>query len=445
MSRNRTYLPLVVGLLALLMGAPAVAQDLRDLQLFAPADVTPYGNGPQAPQGFFFQYDYLRWAISSPDVTSVGHPGLTRTVFHTRSDVEIQSNSVDTGDLSAEYVNGERFEFGHIVGHWGWTASIFNLHNQSQRFWDSNVDIVFDDIAFGPGGFSYLEGWVADMIGYDGDPQYVFSATPVDLPVTFDALMVTNKTKLWNAELMGIYRLHATHHGGNIEIFGGVRYLQIDDQFNVDARGEDTEEPADIPANSRFEYDLGEDGTGELETPIATGNVFADSYWNTRVMNRIVGPQVGARWSRIFGRWTLSTEGRFFAGFNSQSIRQSGVIGTSLDAGVPFFQDATATPPPTAEQYPYVPLLRQPLGFNHSAHLNEFSPGAELRAELKFQLTRAVFVKAGWTGTWMAGIARASNIVDYTISERSILGIDAGANREDLFVQGVNIGVTVNR
>ena len=78
----------------------------------------------------------------------------------------------------------------------------------------------------------------------------------------------------------------------------------------------------------------------------------------------------------------------------------------------------------------------------------ELSPAFELRVEAKYQITRAIEFKAGWTGFWMDGIARANSMIDYktgTVERRRTLGIDMSGNRQSLFVNGLNIGFTVNR
>ena len=47
MLLNRTFSYMAVGLLILLMGASALGQGLEGMQLFAPAEVSSYGKGPQ--------------------------------------------------------------------------------------------------------------------------------------------------------------------------------------------------------------------------------------------------------------------------------------------------------------------------------------------------------------------------------------------------------------
>ena len=156
--------------------------------------------------------------------------------------------------------------------------------------------------------------------------------------------------------------------------------------------------------------------------------ILADSYWNSNVDNNIVGPQVGARIFKTWGRWTLSTEGRFFAGFNAQNLRQDGLLGSKLGQ--------------TANTGTGFPLVMAPTTFSHYDNKSEFSPGAELRVEACVQLTRSVVLKAGWTGLWMDRIARASNIIDYQVPT---MGINTSFKQQDIWLNGLNLGIIFNR
>ena len=221
--------------------------------------------------------------------------------------------------------------------------------------------------------------------------------------------------------------------------------MQFDDQFDVDARGID-----------RFTYLDGEGGTpagddddddddaggGTTQGTIVTGprSILGDSDWHSKAHNRIVGPQIGARWFKKKNRWTLSAEGRFFAGYNQQTIRQHGMLGSQLDDGTPYSFEAGTVP-----GLPYIPLYMDPVSFEHREFKGEWSPAAELRLQATYQITRAFSVRAGWTGFWMDGIARGSNMIDYTLQETRIMGINMDNNRQEIFTHGLNVGVEFNR
>ena len=443
MLLNRTRICLAVGALVLTIGSRALAQDLQTMELFGPAEVSSYGSGIQPKEGYFFRFDALHWSISRPGIVEIGFPGLTRQVFHNPSTEEIQYNSHDTGPIGSDFTSGTRIEFGRASGRHGWFISTTRLNSQTQHYEASDVDIVFQDIAFGSEGHQHLEGWSADMIGDMGGSAIYIDFQILDLPINFDDMRVENRMETWGVEVMCLHRMRPTHFGGFIELFAGVRYLEVDESFSVDARGEDDQvNNTTVEANSRFVFDQ----DGEIIFP---GTVLADSRWIAEADNRVIGPQVGARWSRKTDRWTLSAEGRFMAGFNNQRVHTEGVLGSELDAANPFTWSVTPPANPGdpvvgAFQYPFVPLLTEPYNFNHTRHLPEFSPAVELRLEANYQLTRAVTFKAGWTGFWMSNVARASDIIDYTISEASVMGIDASSNDQDILIHGLNIGLDVN-
>ncbi len=131
-------------------------------------------------------------------------------------------------------------------------------------------------------------------------------------------------------------------------------------------------------------------------------DLFVVPLWINKAENRIVGAQLGIRWFRKRGHWALSAEGRLLAGYNGQSIHQEG------------------------------------LSFN-SAYLPEWSPVGELRASVRLHLSRAISFRVGWTGIYMDGIARASSMINYSNN-----GIITNRNREEVFVQGLSIGLDMN-
>lgn len=457
MSLKRTNSMLAAGVLALLLGASALGQGLREMDLFAPAEINPYGGGPKPKQGYFFVFDGLNWYIRQPDRTPIGFPG-SRLVFFDPFTSAVQTNDMDTGPLAAEDTEGTRIEFGRVRGRHGWLLSTFHLNDQAQQFSNVDVDMVFQDVpdAF---GFPHLEGEVGLMEGYLDDAALYTFITVVDLPITFDEVSVDNRAETWGVELMYLCRLCQTHRDGFVELFAGVRYLEFDETFTVEARGIERlnadGDPVDGISNFRFDFDTGPDAdpTATDWSPVAPGVVLADSHWLTEAENHIIGPQLGGRWFTKRGRWTLSAEGRFFAGWNLQNIRNHGVLGSHLDDPQPWNWEVEETevgdPPVTITTgggMPlYVPFHRNPYKFDHTEFIDEWSPAGELRVELLFQLTRAVSLKAGWTGLWVGGIARASAMPDYTISDQSVMGINRGNNDQTLFINGLNVGVTVNR
>ncbi|MBC7337975.1 MAG: hypothetical protein H5U01_17120 [Clostridia bacterium] len=65
-----------------------------------------------------------------------------------------------------------------------------------------------------------------------------------------------------------------------------------------------------------------------------------------------------------------------------------------------------------------------------------------MRATIKYQVTSKINLSVGWTGLWMDGIARASNMILYRVPD---MGITMEHNTQDLFINGVTAGVEFNR
>lgn len=458
MLSNRTRSSLLVGLLVLWAVLPALGEDFREVQLWAPAEVGPYGSGPQPAEGFFFNFDQVYWNISRPATQTIGQPAVagepvpSRQVwFGTDSDVAnqyVQTNSHDTSMLRSSDLSGsQRFDVGRVIDRWGWFVSTYNLHAQNQTVEMNNVSVVFEDPPYGAANRRFLQGYYIDFVSLD--PEFWIRSGLLDLPVIFDTMTVTNRTEHWNVELNMLYRTRQLHRGGFLEFFAGARYLEFSDQFKVEGFGQkfELDEDSDIPqtdaeasrgrvAGNAAPWFLDIDDWASVEPYNSKGvlnlSALGDSIWDTQAENNVIGPQIGVRWFRQHGRWRLSGEGRFFAGINNQSITQTGVLGSDLDPNL----GVTG-----------LPYAVSPQTFHHRASTVEFSPAFEIRFNTHYQFTRAISLKAGWTGFWIDSIARPSGMVNYLVnaSNAPSMGIDMTNNRQSVFVHGFNIGVEVNR
>ena len=428
---NPTRSPLLVGLLILGAALPALADDFRDLQLWAPAEVSPYGRGPQPGEGFFFVFDQLYWRIQRPSTQPIGQPGESREVWF-GPDIDpgnafTLTNTHDTSLLRSTPLSGsQRFDVGRVIGRWGWFLSTYNLRPQHQELFMSDVHVVFEDPEYGPIGRRFLQGRFLIEGDPDADPPIPDMETALlDLPVIFDEMRVVNRVEHWSVELNMLHRTRQLHHGGFLEFFGGARYLEFNDRFTAT-----TFPPPDVPVPDPDPDNDNDNGNGN-----GNGNptgVLDHSFWDTRAENNVIGPQIGMRWFRQHGRLRVSAEGRFLAGLNHQNVTQSGILGSELNPttvtfGQPFAVDSQ--------------------GFRHREHSVIFSPAVEVRANAHFQFTRAVSFKAGWTGFWVDSIARGSAVTRYRVNdlEGAAMGIDMGRNRQHAFAHGLNIGVEVNR
>ncbi len=397
MSLNRKKTLLAAWGLLFLFAVPALGQGLADMQPFAPADMSTYGGGYRPNEGFFFSFDVLAWSIRSPKEAVIGFPDATRSVVLTATPAGgpvpppdernrfLQRNTHDTGALKSEFTWGQRYDIGYVHDHCGWLFSGFSLNDLNQKIYGSDVHVVFDDPPFGAIPKQHLQGFI--------DPDL----TETDnLPVIFDTVEMQYATETWGVELNYLYRAHPFGRGGILELYFGARYFEFDEEFFVSARG------------------------GTLD----------DSFWENVAENHIVGPQLGGRWFRKCGRWTASTEGRFFAGFNRQNIHLRGQLGSHLRTTDPL-------DPPLELEINQMP----PTSFNDTEYVDEWSPGVELRVDFKYQLTRSINARVGWTGFWIDGIARPANLINYEVPAMSI---ELADNRQWLFVHGVTFGMEVN-
>jgi hypothetical protein len=84
----------------------------------------------------------------------------------------------------------------------------------------------------------------------------------------------------------------------------------------------------------------------------------------------------------------------------------------------------------------------QPTSFNATRNHTEFNPVYEFRAKLNYQVFERLSLSAGWTGTYIDGVARASGMTDYFLPA---FRINEGRNREGVFLNGLTLGVEFNR
>lgn len=434
-----------------------------------------------------------------------------------------QRNSNDTGWIRAALSGGGRFDFGFVEDGHGWLISAFNPISNVQEFTAYDAGVVFNEPtvrvygAFAgatavPNGVSannpnfidlpILYGFV-DRIGgitgagtrqwtpdgfaddlngnnlygpdgrdrgttnaqgvpqagqpLDGRPDsegnadviapapqpgapvnnanaVVTTREPIDygdavpLPVIFTELYMRQRTTSGSIEANYLRRIDRyTPRGLTIDMLGGVRFLDLSDQFTV--RG--------------------------------TGGILADSYWDTRAANRLVGPQLGVRVIRRRNRWSWTAEGRGVAAADFQTVRQDGEIGSLLTqvptvtvnatnvggiaAGAQAQNAANASSgreSGVATRRLNQPLNLNPTAFNSSANMVTFSPVAEVRVSLSYQLFSSVFLNGGYTAIYADNLARSANMVDYTLPRMGILSAN---NRQPIFLSGINLGIQINR
>ncbi|MGA2031654.1 MAG: BBP7 family outer membrane beta-barrel protein [Thermoguttaceae bacterium] len=416
MAWNRIRSGLTFLVLIMLPGFSAYAQDLRALQLFEDADMRPYGNWAQPKEGFYASFDGLFWYMNAPDKQTVGFGNTSRLVMagtgnlafgtpaaslivtSTATDQYVETSTFDTGDFRDKWKAGDRIELGYTGEHDGFLISTFELNTFTLHSGAANVPVVFQDPPFGATNRHLLE----NVFGLDVNGNPIWG----NVPVVYDTLRVTNMTKPTGVEAMYTYRDHQLHRGGQLQWMIGARYLEIKDEYLVDG----------------------------------IGGGLGDTHIDSLAKNEIFGPQVGVRFYQPFGRFAISSEGRFAATVNSEQIRVTSVMGTNLSepANPLLFTDPNTLLPIL------LPRLMGPTSGETSAHYYFFTPLVEFRVEGHVQVTQSISAKVGWNAVWMDNIARGSGVLDYSVPQVGITTASHG-NRQDLFMQGLSLGVELNR
>ncbi|HVX61003.1 MAG TPA: BBP7 family outer membrane beta-barrel protein [Pirellulales bacterium] len=500
MSINRMKLWLALGL-QLLVTSTAAAQELqedewlpgiRDTKLFAPADLSYYGNGPRRNKGWFFTIEGLQWATSAPERTSIGNPDYHPLTYDGQG-YAIQQNTMDTGFIIPYMRQGERLQLGFVDEDGkGWLVGTTVLHSATSHGYASNAGVSF----YAPfvNGVNALEGFVQEPLvvptnqpdGFIGGGQggniaivnadinhnNVFGATGQDigtpnatpppdfvpppdgfpdilaatdygdlvqLPVIFPHLETKYTSRLWGIEVMRTWQLAKGKHGGAWDFMAGVRYLRFRDNFYFSGTGP-SQTVTLVPVN-------GSSSSSNTTSPgtVMVG-VLSDTAFTQTGDNNLVGPQIGLRNLIGKGRFSLATEARFMASANFQNIRQNGWVASRANMGriIPTFpliyQDNNVNYGTIVPQIS-TPNL-SPQGVNHTHHSTQFSPVGELRLNAQYQIYRSLSVSVGWTGLVMGGMARSTNMVNYALPN---LGILNTGNRQVVFVNGVTFGVNFNR
>src|SRR3569623_507587 len=345
MSINRMKLWLALGL-QLLVTSMAAAQelkedewlpDIRDTKLFAPADLSYYGNGPRRPRGWFFTIEGLQLATSAPERTTVGNPD-----FHPlTSDGEgfaIQQNTVDTGFIIPHMRQGERLQLGYVDDEGkGLLIGTMVLHTASSDGTTTNAGMSFS--APFVNGVSPLEGFVQQILpipanqpgltgntsgcaSVDADingngifgssgqdigtpnasPPPLFVPPPdgfpdiphatdfgdlVSLPIVFPVLQTKYSVRTWGVEVMRTWQLGKGRIGGAWDVMAGVRYLRFRDSFYFSGTGQHIV-------------------VALVPPPPAMGDVYTGILSDTAITqtadNNLVGPQIGLRYVKAHGR-----------------------------------------------------------------------------------------------------------------------------------------------
>ena len=173
-----------------------------------------------------------------------------------------------------------------------------------------------------------------------------------EFDVFFDEVTVRNRVELDGIELMLTHEMKMGHRleqgrRDHLQFRYGVNFLRLRDEFTFQG----------------------------------LGSILGRTTANHEVDNQIVGPQVGLRWTRDRGKWDFTLDGRVTFGYNIADLTQNDIFGEELIPGA---------------------LNRPALGRTtttvDSRRFDGFSPLGELRAEFRYKITKALAIKAGYTG-----------------------------------------------
>ena len=166
--------------------------------------------------------------------------------------------------------------------------------------------------------------------------------------------------------------------------------------------------------------------------------------------NTIFGPQVGVRWFRQRGRWTLSAEGRGFFAVNRQEITGGYPIvqptpanqvtdGNPVQGGTLGYPIGVQSVNPVL--VPEVPETRQVTTYHEKQW--KWAPAGDVRVNATWEITRSFALQAGWEWLYFAnGIARGKS--DGPNNFANTLGV-FGLDDQDMMFSGWTVGFVINR
>lgn len=476
MSASRFQITAIAVLVAAITPTVTSAQDVDcgpfcdnyNMQWFEPVDLDLNCHPIGKDCGFFLRYDKLYWNISG-ERTTIGAPGAvvnSEQVF-----IDLTQNPILPGNQPAvpayDIVNGiqdavpdadfgwgERYELGYtddkgrsftvgildgptvnsnetygfppdpITGttpfgfgsvHVNWVAPT-RFFEGWRDYGFAFDDIDLDDLTFtdsgvsetvdGPGDvFIGLPDGIIDDLNFNLDTFFlvdsngdgIIDAIVVDYDdlhefnFRYNQLDVRNVTETQGVELMYSHRLDNRHYmakrqNNRFEFGYGMRFMRIRDNFSFDG----------------------------------VSDVFGRTFANTQSDNQLIGPQIRLMWKQQHAKWSVDTDGRFMLAYNIQDNSLRGGFG---ELAAPGALNRS--------------LIAQPTYSAYGRQDNDLSPLVEIRANVRYQLSTALALRAGFTGIFVDNVTRASQLVEYRAPE---YGLNPGG-KQAIFMSGLNFGI----
>lgn len=208
--------------------------------------------------------------------------------------------------------------------------------------------------------------------------------------VFFDQVNVRNRVELDGVELMFTHELDRSHkldrgRRDDLQLRYGVSFLRFRDDYDLEM----------------------------------LGSILGRTTVNHETDNQLVGPSVGLKWRRDHGKWDFSIDSQVSLAYNIVDHRQNGIIGEEL---IPAALNR--------------PINGRTTTSVDSLNADDFSPMAEIRAEARYKVTKALALTIGYKAKFIDNIYRATDAVGYTIPYWSI-----NNKKSDVFINGFTMGV----
>ena len=360
-----------------------------DLQFFAPADVTAYGDGWKPRTGFFGSFTRLYINVKRPDGIASFNSGFNGDWTW--------GNLIDGGYMTDDNV--------------GWHASVWDIRGPNQ-------DLVTyqDRINRDPANPNNNNQGGGGGGGTGGNTSTIPNL-PQDRIGQYKLTSSINHATFTSFELNRVWRRKQFHNGAVLEPLIGARVM-VFRQFGA------------ADSYARFEVDP-ISMFPDFTTPSADGPYEILTQNRTTYQNNLYGGQLGFRLTKQVGHWNLSSDVKVFGCENwqflttqnvkTQTLYDSEAMGSGGGGG-----GGGTTGPTVVTQ-----RIDQTIAHSNKA---TFVWGGEIRVNGNYQLTRDIFLGAGFVFLDLGqGIGRGSST---EVRSSSFQGVQ---------LTGMNFGVTFNR
>jgi hypothetical protein len=156
----------------------------------------------------------------------------------------------------------------------------------------------------------------------------------------------------------------------------------------------------------------------------ATGGILGRTSLRTTADNEVFAPQAGLTWLTTHGNWLFQAQGTALAGYNDGAVEQHSRIGEELIPGAL-----------------NRPLFAQPVATDLLESHQAFSPGAEIRTEIRYFFTDAISLHLAWSGLLFQNMLMPNKIPDFRTTFLNPDFILEDAGDQHLFTQDLYCGI----